>query len=192
LNNLKFAVLANLFFFSSSTFALDFSVEKDGQSVRVNEGAIAIDALGTKLKVGNKPADSNTPPNIIKTAPSPTAYNDEDKIEPITHFNSSDIEFTNIRQHDLEITLGGSGNIKVTGMVENLIATINGSGNLELENLIVEKAFIKINASGDANVNVKRELKAEITGSGDIHYQGNPSRVIPKITGSGSVEKSQI
>jgi hypothetical protein len=48
-------------------------------------------------------------------------------------------------------------------MVENLIATINDSDNLQLETLIVEKAFITINDSGDANMIVKRELKAEIT-----------------------------
>ena len=175
-------VVACFVFFSSFTSALDLYIEKDGHSVRVKDGAVSVDTPDTKVQVGKQPAGSSASTN---TKPDSSA----DKIDPIIHAGSSDIEFTNIQQHDLEITSSGAGNITVTGKVENLVATLNGSGDLNLENLTVEKATIKINASGTANLNVRRELNAVINGAGDIYYTGNPPRVIPKIYGAGSIHK---
>jgi len=172
-------LLGCMLIYSSLTSGIDLSIEKDGHSIRVDDGSVSIDAPGTKVRVGKEKESSD----------SANTDSSSDKLDPIVHAGASDIEFTNIRQRDLEVTLGGAGSITISGKVENLIATNNGSGNLELENLKVEKAIVKINASGSANINVHRELKADISGSGDVHYSGNPNRVIPKISGSGSIEK---
>ncbi len=181
---LNTVVLACFVFFSSVVSALDLYIEKDGHSVRLKDGAVSVDTPDTKVQVGKQPSSP------IGAANTPKADTSTDKIDPIIHAGASDIEFTNIQQRDLEITSSGAGNITITGKVENLIATINGSGDLNLKNLIVEKATIKINASGTANINVQRELNAVINGSGDINYSGSPSRVIPKIFGAGSITKN--
>ena len=180
---LNIVLLACLFIFSSISSALDLYIEKDGRSVRLKDGAVSIDTPDTKVQVGKQPSSP-----IGETSNS-KADSSTDKIDPIVHTGTSDLEFTNIQQRDLEITSSGPGDITVTGKVENLVATINGSGDLNLENLVVEKATIKINSSGTANVNVRRELNAVINGPGDINYSGNPRRVIPKIFGAGSVNK---
>lgn len=170
--------------YSSITSGIDLSIKKDGHSLRIEGDTVEVDMPDGNITVGKKPAVP------ARDATTPSFESAADKLEPIVHTSASDIEFTNIRQRDLEVTLGGAGSITISGKVENLVATINGSGNLELENLIADKAIIKVNASGTANINVKRELKAEITGSGDVRYSGNPSRVIPKISGSGTIEKN--
>ena len=179
---INIVLLGCMVVYSSFTSALDLSIETEGHSIRVGEGSVAIDVPGGKLKAGNKPADAGADASNSDDA--------ADKLEAIVHAGASDIEFTNVRQRDLEVTLNGAGSITISGKVENLIATNNGSGNLELENLVVEKAIVKINASGSANINVRRILKAEVNGSGDVVYSGNPKTVQPKITGTGSVEKN--
>lgn len=181
MKNINLVLLGCFVIYSSFASGIDLYIEKDGHSVRVDDGSVSIDTPDSKLRVGKKPAGS--------TGETSGSDSVADKLDPIMHASASDIEFTGVQQRDLEVTLGGAGSITISGKVENLIATINGSGNLELENLIADKAVVKINSSGTANINVRRELKAEIIGSGDIHYRGNPSRVIPKISGSGSIEK---
>jgi len=82
------------------------------------------------------------PSKPIPATASPAPSANLDKIDPIVHESYKDIEFTNIQLRDLEITLGRSRSITVTGKVENLVTANNGSGDLKLENLIVEKAII--------------------------------------------------
>ena len=182
------ALLGCMIIYSSITSGIDLSIKKDGHSLRIEGDTVEVDVPGGNLTVGKKP--SAPAPAPVRDASNPVADVTADKLEPIVHTSASDIEFTNIRQRDLEVTVGGAGSITISGKVENLVATINGSGNLELENLVADKAIIKVNASGTANINVKRELRAEIIGSGDVRYSGNPGRVIPKISGSGTIEKN--
>ena len=111
------------------------------------------------------------------------------KLEAIENDSSSDINLENVQQRDMEIILNGSGAIHITGHVENLIVTNNGSGDVELEDLVAENVTVKVNSAGSASVNVRRSLIATNTGTGDIKYRGNPGRVIPKVYGAGSVEK---
>jgi len=40
----------------------------------------------------------------------------------------------------------------------------------------------------DAEIVCTGELRARVTGSGDIEYRGNPSTKDSKVTGSGSIE----
>ena len=44
-----------------------------------------------------------------------------------------------------------------------------------------------ITGSGDAAVRATEELDASVTGSGDVHYSGNPPQVRKNVTGSGDI-----
>lgn len=110
-----------------------------------------------------------------------------DDISSVELDSSGDIHLENIRQEKLELLITGSGSITVSGRVRYLSAVIQGSGSLELAELVTDNADVKVSGSGDARVNVRGKLRAEITGSGDISYQGSPRQIIPKISGSGSI-----
>ena len=86
-------------------------------------------------------------------------------------------------------TILGSGNITATGTVQNLSASIKGSGNLNLQSVQARAARVSIAGSGDATVNASDELSASIAGSGDIRYAGDPPRVEKNVAGSGSIRK---
>lgn len=82
---------------------------------------------------------------------------------------------TDAQYNDLEVLISGSGNMIVNGSVQNLTAKIAGSGNMRLSNLEAQNANCYILGSGNMYINVIQSLKANISGSGDIVYSGNPT-----------------
>ena len=98
---------------------------------------------------------------------------------------------------DLELDAGtvksaisGSGDIRLHGKASALDAAVSGSGDTDASELQCEKADLAISGSGNMRVNVSQELKARISGSGNIKYTGNPGREDVKVSGSGSVSKN--
>lgn len=83
--------------------------------------------------------------------------------------------------------ISGSGNIKLSGKTAKNNISITGSGNLTAYDLRTLESDISITGSGDCKINVQNNLVARITGSGNIYYKGNP-KVRSKVVGSGDVE----
>ncbi|MDR3218755.1 MAG: DUF2807 domain-containing protein [Dysgonamonadaceae bacterium] len=92
---------------------------------------------------------------------------------------------------DIEVRITGSGNAKLIGAGSHSSFKVTGSGDIQAYNFYVETAKCTVTGSGDIQVNVYKNLEAQITGSGDILYRGTPETVNSKITGSGSVRQTQ-
>ena len=90
---------------------------------------------------------------------------------------------------DTDFSISGSGKIEASGRANELKTSISGSGKVIASNLEVSKADIHISGSGSAEVNVKDELEARISGSGNVRYKGDPDKVNSNSSGSGSVSK---
>lgn len=82
----------------------------------------------------------------------------------------------------------GPGDIFAGGECVNLVAYLNGIGRIEAPNLISQKGLVINRKTGNIFVNCQSELQAEISGSGNIEYIGNP---IIDYTNSGSGELIQ-
>lgn len=89
----------------------------------------------------------------------------------------------------LAVSVPGSGTVRASGRVVQVKATLGGSGNLELQDLVARQAAARIDGSGQIRVHATRSLVAAISGSGVIRYSGNPSSVTSNVTGSGSVTR---
>jgi Putative auto-transporter adhesin, head GIN domain len=107
-------------------------------------------------------------------------------LEGLEIHGSSDAELTGLSGQDFAVWVQGSGDVRASGQVERLKASVSGSGDLALEGLHAERADVSISGSGDVAVDVARELNVEITGSGDVRYRGTPA-TRAHISGSGSV-----
>lgn len=84
-----------------------------------------------------------------------------------------------------------NGSAKITSgfvKVDNLDVNINGSGNLKIQNIVTKNAKITIGGSGKVKTTVTDKLIANINGSGEILYDGDPL-VETHISGSGKVIK---
>jgi len=82
----------------------------------------------------------------------------------------------------------GSGDLTLKGSTENLEASVTGSGDFHGFDLDSVNVDASVTGSGDMALNCQGELKARITGSGDIRYRGTPTKEDTKVTGSGSIE----
>lgn len=85
-------------------------------------------------------------------------------------------------------SVSGSGDLTFKGSATDLTASVTGSGDFHGFDLESVNVDVSVTGSGDADVNCSGELKARVTGSGDIEYRGNPTREDSKVTGSGSIQ----
>ncbi len=100
---------------------------------------------------------------------------------------SGDIKLS-LETKDLEAKLAGSGEMELIGKATSLKSNVAGSGDINLENLITKKADVAVAGSGNININCTDELKARISGSGNIVYKGNPTVKDTKTAGSGKIK----
>ncbi len=104
---------------------------------------------------------------------------------------SGDVDLTIVVANQAEFDISGSGEIKVNGKAQTVQASISGSGTLVADRLEADKCTLHVSGSGDAQVNVKSQLDANVSGSGDITYRGNPVQVSTHSSGSGDITKVQ-
>lgn len=85
-----------------------------------------------------------------------------------------------------EINLIGSGNIKCGGKTDHVQVILAGSGVVNLEEMIVAKADVKISGNGNVSLHVTNDLNVSIPGMGVVYYSGLP-KIQKNITGIGQV-----
>lgn len=87
------------------------------------------------------------------------------------------------------VQINGSGNVNINNaVVDEADIHISGSGDVKNFGLQCKKATVKISGSGNAELTVSEFLDVRIDGSGDVYYKGNAS-VNTRINGSGKVVK---
>lgn len=101
---------------------------------------------------------------------------------------SGDINL-DLETENLEGTLTGSGDVILKGKVREFSCKVTGSGDFLASNLSAEMVDAAVLGSGDIEIRVTNSLKARVSGSGDIHYYGNPEKEDFKTTGSGTISK---
>ena len=102
---------------------------------------------------------------------------------------SGKVAFSGAIAERADVNVSGSGKILANGTAREIKTTISGSGEVLAADLEVEKCEVRISGSGDVEINVKKELDANISGSGSVTYKGNPSQVNSHSSGSGKVRK---
>ena len=85
--------------------------------------------------------------------------------------------------------ISGSGKIEATGSAQEVKATISGSGEVHAADLVADRCEVRISGSGGVEINVTKELDANISGSGTVTYKGNPAHVNSHSSGSGNVRR---
>jgi hypothetical protein len=84
------------------------------------------------------------------------------------------------------LTISGSGKAELKGSSEEAEFKILGSGKIRAFSFPVKIAEVLIGGSGNVEVNVSEQLNANISGSGDLYYIGNP-RINFSDNGTGSL-----
>lgn len=106
----------------------------------------------------------------------------------LDHYGSGPLNVSGLDAVSLTSNLHGSGPITLAGSVAALNIRNSGSGNVNSYECTSESARIAIFGSGSCHVDVNTLLVADIFGSGNIVYEGDPE-VRTSGTGSGSVSR---
>jgi hypothetical protein len=93
-----------------------------------------------------------------------------------------------VKADDLIQKISGSGSITVSGTADHTDISISGSGNLDALELEVDHCVVKISGSGRCKIYVGDSLEANISGSGSVHYKGDPDKIRSNVSGSGRVK----
>jgi hypothetical protein len=101
---------------------------------------------------------------------------------------SGDIDL-NVVSRSISADIAGSGDLKIYGKTDHIEISIAGSGDVSTYELKAKTAGVSVAGSGDVKLFISESLDASITGSGDIHYKGNPLNVEKRIVGSGDISK---
>ena len=91
----------------------------------------------------------------------------------------------------VDAQMSGSGDINLSGEAKKFEGSLSGSGNIRAMDLKTEETSIRISGSGNADVYASTKLDVRVTGSGDVRYKGGVQQVTSNITGSGSVKKME-
>ena len=101
---------------------------------------------------------------------------------------SGDITLT-IEAKSVKANMSGSGDINLNGLTSNFSANLSGSGDIKAYALKADNVNAVVSGSANIKVSVKEQIKARVSGSGDISYRGNPTKVDTKTSGSGNISK---
>jgi predicted small secreted protein len=87
----------------------------------------------------------------------------------------------------LTVWMPGAGNVMISGRVDEQDITLPGSGRYQAGNLTSTNAAIRIDGAGNADLQMRDVLHAEIHGAGTIRYGGHPRTVGKSVTGAGTI-----
>jgi hypothetical protein len=114
----------------------------------------------------------------------------ESRILELTISGSGNIKLSDLKAEKVLATISGSGNIHLFGKqnAADLKAIISGSGNVKAIDFPSDNVDVKISGSGSCWVNSTKNLIVRLAGSGNVIYRGNPL-VDSSIAGSGKVKE---
>jgi hypothetical protein len=99
---------------------------------------------------------------------------------------SGDVSLS-VEATDFEASLSGSGDMNLDGSANSFKVSVAGSGDIDAFGLNAD--YVEASVAGSANLNVtaNQGIKARVSGSGDITYKGNPTKIDSKTSGSGDI-----
>lgn len=94
-----------------------------------------------------------------------------------------------VEAETVEASLSGSGDINLSGQAGSFEVKVSGSGDIKAYELSANNVEASISGSADVRVTANEMLVARVSGSGDIHYRGDPKKIDSKASGSGEITK---
>ena len=110
------------------------------------------------------------------------------ELEEIQVRGSGDVSASGIDTRRFEVSVNGSGSVRLSGTADKVDFNIPGSGRIDGTDLSAADGDVRINGSGNITVNATDRLDIAINGSGNVGYLGDPE-VDQSINGSGDISR---
>jgi len=112
-------------------------------------------------------------------------------IQAVRSNGSGQISISNfLNKINFNASINGSGNITMNNSsFTKMVLDVNGSGNIKAYGCTAIDTEAEIHGSGNIEITCVNKISAHIYGSGNIDYWGNPVATDVQISGSGRVRK---
>lgn len=109
------------------------------------------------------------------------------EVGDISASGSNEINADGLSGEKLTISLNGSNHVEMTGNVSTMTVKMSGSNHLLARQLIANTASVTDSGSGNATVDAREQIVAEISGAGSISVYGNPKQRNTQVNGAGTI-----
>jgi hypothetical protein len=111
------------------------------------------------------------------------------EFDGITTSGASEFNVSNVKSDEFNIDASGAGHIEVSGETKTLEVGMSGAVGLDAKDLHAQKVTVKSSGAASADVYATEELRASVSGAGNIDYYGDPKTVSEDASGAGSISK---
>lgn len=98
-----------------------------------------------------------------------------------------EMEINSLKSQKLQVKLPGTGQIKLSGKVEQQDISVSGAGAYQAKGVESQTARVRLDGVGKATVWVTGDLEVSINGLGSVEYYGSPT-LSKSVHGLGSVK----
>jgi hypothetical protein len=110
-------------------------------------------------------------------------------IDGISSSGASDIVASGIKSDDFRIDTSGASNLQISGETKTLELDMSGAGEVDAKDLRAQKVTVTSSGAARGNVYASEELRASVSGAGNINYYGNPKVFNEDKSGAGTITK---
>lgn len=172
-----------------------FSVRADGDADVLDR--VKVDRVGDTLRISRRNGTSHGTARISVTLPQLTAASiagsGDMTIDRVTSAGfkgagagSGSLSVGALQVDTADLSLAGSGDMKLAGSAKQLRVSIAGSGDIDAGGLKAAGADVSIAGSGSVRADVDGAAKVSVMGSGDVDL-GGKARCTTSKMGSGTV-----
>jgi hypothetical protein len=109
-------------------------------------------------------------------------------LDTLSISGTGDMRVTNLAGGTLDVSIGGTGALQLTGKVNELRLSVGGTGEIRAKDLIAASAVIDMGGTGDATVHATESVDARISGTGAIRIHGRPPTIRKSVSGTGVID----
>ena len=102
---------------------------------------------------------------------------------------TANVDISSVRNKSFNLEIFGTGDTKIEGMSDDLEITMSGTGNVDAKGLTAKTAGVDVSGAGNIVLSVSDELRASVSGVGNVYYYGNPGKVVKTVSGVGGIHK---
>jgi len=110
-------------------------------------------------------------------------------LNAVSTSGASDIVISAVKSDEFNIDVSGAGSLQLSGETKTLEVKQSGAGDVDAKELHAEKVNVESSGAASAEVYASEELRASVSGAGNIDYYGDPKTVNKDASGAGSITK---
>jgi hypothetical protein len=110
-------------------------------------------------------------------------------LDAISTSGASDIVISSVKSDEFNVDVSGAGSLQLSGETKTLEIKQSGAGDVDAKDLHAERVNVESSGAASADVYASEELRASVSGAGNVNYYGDPKTVNKDTSGAGSITK---